>query len=60
MSFEKFGVGGWWVHLDYNVSSGPFLSSKLINGPGPEIDNCFSDRQAYIFDSRAAFVAKIN
>ena len=31
MSFEKLGVvvvvvGGWWVHLDYNVSSGPFLS----------------------------------
>ena len=26
MSFEKLGVvGGWWVHLDYNVSSGPFF-----------------------------------
>ena len=28
MSFEKLGVvggGWWWVHLDYNVSSGPFF-----------------------------------
>ena len=30
MSFEKLGVvvvvvGGWVVHLDYNVSSGPFF-----------------------------------
>ena len=31
------------MHLDYNVSSGPFLSSELIigpgPGPGPELDN---------------------
>ena len=27
MSFEKLwgGGGGWWVQLDYIVSSGPFL-----------------------------------
>ena len=27
MSFEKLwvGGGGGWVHLDYNVSSGPFF-----------------------------------
>ena len=35
-------VGGW-VHLDYSVSSGPFLSSELVigpgPGPGPELDN---------------------
>ena len=23
-SFERLGLGGWWVHLDYNISSGPF------------------------------------
>ena len=36
-------MGGGWVQLDYNVSSGPFLSSELIigpgPGPGPELDN---------------------
>ena len=36
--------GGWWVvELDYNVSSGPFLSLTLEieigDGPGPELDN---------------------
>ena len=35
--------GWWWVHLDYSVSSGPFLSSELIigpgPGPGPELEN---------------------
>ena len=25
ISFEKLGGGGGWVHLDYNVSSGPFF-----------------------------------
>ena len=45
MSFKKLwvGGGGGWVELDYNVSSGPFLSSELIigpgPGPGPELDN---------------------
>ena len=41
-------MGGWWwvvVELDYSVSSGPFLSSELIigpgPGPGPELDNSF-------------------
>ena len=29
------------VHLDYNVSSGPFLSLEIEigDGPGPELDN---------------------
>ena len=31
------------MHLDYNVSSGPFLSFELVigpgPGPGPELDN---------------------
>ena len=33
--------GGWWVYLDYNVSSGPFLSYEIEigDGPGPELDN---------------------
>ena len=22
---ESYRVGGWWVYLDYSVSSGPFL-----------------------------------
>ena len=39
---RKF-TGGWWVHLDYNVSSGPFLSFEIEieigDGPGPELDN---------------------
>ena len=38
--------GGWWVvvYLDYNVSSGPFLSYEIeiVNGPGPELDNSYS------------------
>jgi len=40
-------VGGGWVLLDYNVSSGPFLSfeieigdgPEIEDGPGPELDN---------------------
>ena len=40
---EKLWVvgGGWWVYLDYNVSSGPFLSYEIEigDGPGPELDN---------------------
>ena len=35
--------GGWLVvvYLDYNVSSGPFLSYEIEigDGPGPELDN---------------------
>jgi len=27
------------VPLDYNVSSGPFLSFEIRDGPGPELDN---------------------
>ena len=40
-------VVGGWVDLDYNVSSGPFLSFEIEieigDGPGPELDNisCF-------------------
>ena len=32
---------GGWVDLDYNVSSGPFLSFEIEirDGPGPELDN---------------------
>ena len=26
MNFEKLGVVGGWLHLDYKVSSGPFQS----------------------------------
>ena len=35
------GGGWWWVYLDYNVSSGPFLSYEIEigDGPGPELDN---------------------
>ena len=39
---KKLSVGGWWwVELDYNVSSGPFLSFEIEigDGPGPELDN---------------------
>ena len=39
---KSYGVvGGGWVDLDYNVSSGPFLSFeiKIGDGPGPELDN---------------------
>ena len=32
---------GGWVDLDYNVSSGPFLSFEIEIGaePGPKLDN---------------------
>ena len=35
--------GGGWVELDYNISSGPFLSFviEIGDGPGPELDNIF-------------------
>ena len=39
---------GWWVvvvHLDYNVSSGPFLCYEIEieigDGPGPKLDTRF-------------------
>ena len=35
-------VSGWWVvYLDYNISSGPFLSYEIEIGdvPGPKLDN---------------------
>ena len=34
-------MGGGWAYLDYNVSSGPFLSFEIEigDGPGPELDN---------------------
>ena len=33
------------MDLDYNVSSGPFLSYEIEigDGPGPELDNSFYD-----------------
>ena len=41
IDIEKLWVGGWVVvYLDYNVSSGPFLSYEIEigDGPGPELD----------------------
>ena len=44
-------VGVWWVHLDYSVSSGPFLTMNYEfdqdHGPrpGPELDNIFHVKQ---------------
>ena len=37
------------VHLDYNVSSGPFLSFdiEIGDGPGPELDNCLMQTQIW-------------
>ena len=41
---KNCGVGGVCCTLDYNVSSGPFLSYEIeiVNGPGPELDNSYS------------------
>ena len=42
LMLKSYGVGGGgWVVLDYNVSSGPFLSYEIEigDGPGPELDN---------------------
>ena len=38
---KNCGVGGVCCTLDYNVSSGPFLSFQIEigDGPGPELDN---------------------
>ena len=38
---KKLLGGWWWVYLDYNVSSGPFLSFEIEigDGPGLELDN---------------------
>ena len=44
LSFELYidvkKLEGGWV-VDYNVSSGPFLSFDIVigDGPGPELDN---------------------
>ena len=37
----RWVVVGGWVDLDYNVSSGPFLSFEIEirDGPGPKLDN---------------------
>ena len=37
---KSYGVGGW-CSLDYNVSSGPYLSYdiEIGDGPGTELDN---------------------
>ena len=64
MSFEKLGVGGggWWVHLDYNVSSGPFLSFELVigpgPGPGPELDKCY--QRLYSIPSMGVEIVRLN
>ena len=42
LMLKSYGVVvGGWVYLDYNVSSGPFLSYEIEigDGPGPELDN---------------------
>ena len=44
MLYVKKFRGGWVVGrctLDYNISSGPFLSYEIEigDGPGPELDN---------------------
>ena len=55
------GMGGWLVYLDYNVSSGPFLSHEIEigDGPGPELDN-FSDLiwflNGFIIDALLAWI----
>ena len=38
------GGGGGGCTLDYNVSTGPFLSYEIEigDGPGPELDNLFT------------------
>ena len=42
-------VGGW-VDLDYNVSSGPFLSFEIEigDGTGPELDNNVCPRPMFL------------
>ena len=42
-------VGGW-LELDYNVSSGPFLSFDIGDGLGAKLDN---------FDDVMGFVAEL-
>ena len=43
--FEELGGGGGLVHLDFNVSSGPFLTMNFEFNqehgprPGPKLDN---------------------
>ena len=48
-------VGLWWVELDYNVSSGPFLSFdiEIGDGPGPELDNLFESCAIFSCDSNS-------
>ena len=47
-------VVGGWVVLDYNVSSGPFLSYEIEieDGPGPELDNKKKELTNYIVGGR--------
>ena len=42
-SCQWVGGGGGCTYVDYNVSSGPFLSFEIEigDGPGPELDNYF-------------------
>ena len=52
LMLKSLGVGGWWwwVELDYNVSSGPFLSFEIEigDGPGPELDNLLMKLKVYL------------
>ena len=47
-SYGGVVVGGWVV-LDYNVSSGPFLSYEIEigDGPGPELDNYINAKMIF-------------
>ena len=44
IDIEKLWGDGWWVHLDYSVISGPFLTMNFDFDqdcgprPGPELD----------------------
>ena len=49
LMLKSLGVGRW-VELDYNVSSGPFLSFEIEigDGPGPELDNLLMKLKVYL------------
>ena len=42
---------GGWVELNYNVSSGPFLSFEIEigDGPGPELDNIHAFKSCILY-----------
>ena len=57
-------MGRWWVHLDYSVSSGPFLTMNYEfdqdHGPrpGPELDN-YQANLMNIFGNGNVFRARV-